>query len=107
VYIQTRVNAIVNRLNKTKVVREVDHEAEKIARQKEGSRKKKAEAIQQVVAPSLPLTCTDTIILKKNELEELKKQRQAEAEARSYDSLFKQVEEDEDYKENVDPDDFM
>lgn len=42
VYIPTRDNAVVNRLNKTKVVREVDHEAERIERQRREGKTKKA-----------------------------------------------------------------
>ncbi|KAH8915607.1 cytoplasmic protein [Atractiella rhizophila] len=85
-HVPTRVNAVVNRLNKTKVVKEVDHEAELVARQKEASRVKKAEALQR-----------------KKEQEELAKQRKAEAEARSYDSVFANA----DPTDNVDDDDFM
>ena len=43
-----RENAIVNRLNKTKVEKEVDHEAERQARLKAEGRVKKAAAIEQV-----------------------------------------------------------
>ena len=35
IHVQTRVNAIINRLNKTKIEREPDLPAEKIARQRE------------------------------------------------------------------------
>lgn len=48
VKISTRDNAIVNRLNKTKVEREVDHEAERQERQRAEGRKKKNEAIERV-----------------------------------------------------------
>jgi hypothetical protein len=46
--VPARENAIVNRLNKTKVEKEVDHEAERQARLKAEGRVKKAAAIEQV-----------------------------------------------------------
>ncbi len=48
VKISTRDNAIVNRLNKSKVEREVDHESERQERLRAEGRKKKAEAITRV-----------------------------------------------------------
>lgn len=48
VKISTRDNAVVNRLNKTKVEREVDHEAERQERLRAEGRKKKSEAIERV-----------------------------------------------------------
>lgn len=48
VHVAERVNAIVNRLNKTKVVREVDHEQERVDRIKAESAKRKAEALEKV-----------------------------------------------------------
>ena len=50
VHVPTRDNAIVNRLNKTKVEKEVDHEADRQARLKEEGRRKKAEAIERASA---------------------------------------------------------
>lgn len=47
-HIPERVNAIVNRLVKTKVVRDVDHEQEKVDRIKAESAKRKAAALEQV-----------------------------------------------------------
>jgi hypothetical protein len=58
VHIPTRDNAIVNRLNKTKVEKEVDHEAERQARLKEEGRRKKAEALERasgILQPTCPL----------------------------------------------------
>ncbi|KAL1406817.1 hypothetical protein Q8F55_006226 [Vanrija albida] len=52
VKISTRDNAIVNRLNKTKVEKEVDHEAERQERLRAEGRKKKAEAIERDRAAS-------------------------------------------------------
>ncbi|KAG7571326.1 hypothetical protein FFLO_00678 [Filobasidium floriforme] len=46
-HVPARENAIVNRLNKTKVEKEVDHEAERQARLKAEGRVKKAAAIEQ------------------------------------------------------------
>jgi hypothetical protein len=48
VHIKTRDNAIVNRLNKTKVEKEVDHESERQERLRLEGRKKKLEAIDRV-----------------------------------------------------------
>ena len=47
-HIATRVNAIVNRLNKTKVERQVDHEAERIERIKKENAVKRAAAASKV-----------------------------------------------------------
>ena len=47
-YIQTRENPIVNRLNKTKVEREVDHEQERQERIKKENAVKRAAAMAQV-----------------------------------------------------------
>lgn len=47
-HVQTRDNAIVNRLNKTKVEKDVDHEAERQERLKLEGRKKKSEALERV-----------------------------------------------------------
>jgi len=71
VHVVKRENPIVNRLNKTKVVREVDHEAERIERVKKESALKRAEAAQKRKAD-----------------QELAKAREAEKAARSYDTLF-------------------
>ncbi|KAH9480692.1 Coiled-coil domain-containing protein 25 [Psilocybe cubensis] len=77
VHVATRENAIVNRLNKTKTERQVDHEQERI------DRIKKENAIKRAAAAE-----------KKKQDAELAKAREAEKQARSYDSLFN-VEEDE------------
>ncbi|CAE6449999.1 unnamed protein product, partial [Rhizoctonia solani] len=79
VHVAERVNAIVNRLNKTKIVREVDHEQERIDRIKAESAKRKAAALEKKKADA-----------------ELAKQREAEKAARSYDNLFTNVEHDDD-----------
>lgn len=47
-HVKERKNEIVNRLNKTKVVRDVDHEAERQERERQLGRKKKEFALQQV-----------------------------------------------------------
>ncbi|CAL1713679.1 unnamed protein product [Somion occarium] len=71
VYVVKRENPIVNRLNKTKVERQVDHEEERI------ERIKKENAARRAVAAA-----------KKKTDAELAKAREAEKAARSYDSLF-------------------
>ncbi|KAG5724301.1 Coiled-coil domain-containing protein 25 [Termitomyces sp. T112] len=78
VHVAKRENPIVNRLNKTKVERVVDHEQERI------ERLKAEHALRRQVAAEK----------RKADLE-LARQREAEKAARSYDSLFN-VEEDED-----------
>ncbi|KAG6379464.1 cytoplasmic protein [Boletus reticuloceps] len=78
VHVPNRENPIVNRLNKTKVEKVVDHEQEKIDRVKKENAEKRAIAVQR----------------KKDEAE-LAKQREAQKAAWSYDLLFN-VEEDPD-----------
>lgn len=58
VHVPTRENVIVNRLNKTKVIREVDHEKEKVDRIKAESAIKRAVATQKVRTPSLAYSHT-------------------------------------------------
>jgi hypothetical protein len=48
VHIAARENPIVNRLNKTKVEQEVDHEAEKTERLRQEANKRRAEAAAKV-----------------------------------------------------------
>ncbi|KAJ3558851.1 hypothetical protein NP233_g11415 [Leucocoprinus birnbaumii] len=79
VHVEKRENAIVNRLNKTKVEKEVDHEQERVDRLKKEGAIKRAAAAEK----------------RKAELE-LAKQREAEKQARSYDTLFDNVDEEED-----------
>jgi len=69
--VEQRENSVVNRLNKTKNERQVDHENERIERLKKENAKKRTAAAQK----------------KKADLE-LAQAREAEKAARSYDSLF-------------------
>ncbi|KAG2069032.1 cytoplasmic protein [Suillus decipiens] len=78
VHVQKRENLIVNRLNKTKVEKDVDHEQERVDRIKKENAEKRAIAAQNKKAEA-----------------ELAKARAAEKASRSYDLLF-QVEEDPD-----------
>jgi len=71
VHVPARENAIVNRLNKTKDEREVDHESERQARLKAEGQIRKAAAAE-----------------KKKQEQEIAKQREAEKHAKSYDTLF-------------------
>ncbi|KAI0322082.1 hypothetical protein OF83DRAFT_1167871 [Amylostereum chailletii] len=112
VHIAKRENPIVNRMNKTKVVRDVDHEAERIERLKTENAIKRAAAAQKVrppvytpdlsihhIFPMLAIfphyhpfrlqfsTQSNFALQQKAELE-LAKAREAEKAARSYDSLF-------------------
>ncbi|KZT64176.1 cytoplasmic protein [Daedalea quercina L-15889] len=79
-HVAKRENPIVNRLNKTKAERQVDHEQERVDRIKKETAARRAAALQ-----------------KKKADEELARQRAAEKQARSYDTLFdQQAEEDDD-----------
>lgn len=53
-HVPERINAIVNRLAKTKVERVVDHEVDRIEREKEESKVKRLEANEKVRSPKLP-----------------------------------------------------
>ncbi|KAJ2919155.1 hypothetical protein MD484_g1264, partial [Candolleomyces efflorescens] len=77
-HVPRRENPIVNRLNKTKVEKEVDHEQERVDRIKQETAVKRAAANERRKAE-----------------QELMKTREAEKAARSYDTLFN-VEEDPD-----------
>ncbi|WWD16051.1 hypothetical protein CI109_100476 [Kwoniella shandongensis] len=88
VHVATRDNVIVNRLNKTKVEKEVDHEAERQDRLREEGRKKKAEATERA-----------------KQEQEQKKKWEEEKKARSYDGMF--TEDAFAEKEQWSDDDFM
>jgi len=77
VHIAKRENVIVNRLNKTKVEKVVDHEQERVDRIKVESAIRRAAAAEKKIADV-----------------ELARAREAQKAAHSYDSLFN-VEEDE------------
>ncbi|KAJ7205184.1 cytoplasmic protein [Mycena pura] len=83
-HVETRENPIVNRLNKTKSERVVDHEQERVDRLKREGAARRAAASEK----------------KKTDLE-LARAREAEKAARSYDTLFNQEpEEDEEGTRN-------
>ncbi|KAI0642922.1 cytoplasmic protein [Trametes meyenii] len=92
VHVPKRENPIVNRLNKTKVEREVDHEQERVERIKQENAVKRAAAAAKKKADA-----------------ELAKTREAEKAARSYDNMFSGEEEDEAPQQSVQEmmDDFM
>lgn len=75
-YVKERRNEIINRLNKTKVERAVDFEAERQERERAIGRKKKAFAQQQVRAT--------TYSCQKKETLEAKRAHREQAEARDY-----------------------
>ncbi|CCM03737.1 uncharacterized protein FIBRA_05883 [Fibroporia radiculosa] len=79
VHVAKRENPVVNRLNKTKVERQVDHEQERIDRIKQENAVRRAAAAQKKKADA-----------------ELARTREAEKAARSYDTLFSQQEDDDD-----------
>ncbi|KAF8349386.1 cytoplasmic protein [Amanita rubescens] len=78
VHVAKRENPIVNRLNKTKVEREVNHEQERVDRLKAEAAQKRAAATERRKAE-----------------QELTRAREAEKAAHSYDSLFNAEEEEE------------
>ncbi|THH27593.1 hypothetical protein EUX98_g6593 [Antrodiella citrinella] len=77
VYIAKRENVIVNRLNKTKVQKQVDHEEEKIERVRNENAVKRAAAAAKKKADF-----------------DLARAREAEKAARSYDALFTEEHDD-------------
>lgn len=85
----------MNRLNKTKVVREVDHEAERIERVKAENAEKRAAAAAKVSfvlvythAYTSRISYTETVARQRKADADLAKAREAEKAARSYDLLF-------------------
>jgi hypothetical protein len=89
----------VNRLNKTKVERVVDHEAEQIERVKRENAVKRAAAAAKVNASHPPLNDPTlprlTAIPQKKADLELAEARKAEKAARSYDSFLNAEVDDE------------
>ncbi|WFD06237.1 hypothetical protein MVES1_001580 [Malassezia vespertilionis] len=79
-YVKERENAIVNRLNKTRVERQIDYAAERQERERALGRKKKEFALQQV--------CRHSINDEKREITEAKQRRNEDASARDYSSLY-------------------
>lgn len=65
VHVATRENPIVNRLNKTKVEKQVDHEQERIDRVKKENAEKRAIAAQKVDLPVLGSMLVFTFIAEK------------------------------------------
>ena len=88
VHVAARENPIVNRLNKTKVEREVDHEAEKTLRLQEEASKRRAEMAAKVCLYHPHKfhcnTHSQNVLQRKAELE-LTQKREAQEMARSYD----------------------
>ncbi|KAF7982125.1 hypothetical protein HWV62_29851 [Athelia sp. TMB] len=82
VHVETRQNPIVNRLNKTKIEKQVDHEQERIDRIKAEGIVKRAAAAEKKKADA-----------------ELARAREAEKAARSYNTLFN----NEDGEDEEDP----
>ncbi|KDE06444.1 hypothetical protein MVLG_03229 [Microbotryum lychnidis-dioicae p1A1 Lamole] len=70
VYVAEHINAIVNRLNKTRVERVVDHEAEKIEREQTEAKERRLESNER-----------------RNRELELSRLRKAESESRDYSRL--------------------
>lgn len=98
-----RENPIVNRLNKTKTERQVDHEQERVDRIKKESAIRRAAAAEKVLIPLVPrVSCLLCASFQKKADLELARAREAEKSARSYDSLFS-GEYDDDDEENSAP----
>ncbi|KAF7974294.1 hypothetical protein HWV62_12438 [Athelia sp. TMB] len=99
VHVETRQNPIVNRLNKTKIEKQVDHEQERIDRIKaEGIVKRAAAAEKASTIPSLSRSDINAAQQKKADAE-LARAREAEKAARSYNTLFN----NEDGEDEEDP----
>ncbi|KAG0146884.1 hypothetical protein CROQUDRAFT_656898 [Cronartium quercuum f. sp. fusiforme G11] len=82
VHINTRVNSIINRLNKTKIIKDLtDFELENLERQKQINLRKKEIAIEQAKLRT-----------------EIESKRKLDQEARSYTKLFDKLE-TEDYRD--------
>jgi hypothetical protein len=89
-YVPARDNAVVNRLNKTKAERVVDHEQERLDRLKAAGAIKRAAAIAQVPSPPSPPEYHSVLTwgaAQRKAEQELAAQRAAEKAARSYDIL--------------------
>jgi hypothetical protein len=96
VHVPNRENVIVNRLNKTKDERVVDHEAERIERVKRENAVKRAAAAAKVRYPTQPRPSSSEAIPQKKADLELAEARKAEKAARSYDSFLNaEVDEEE------------
>ncbi|KAH9932765.1 cytoplasmic protein [Epithele typhae] len=93
IYVAKRENAIVNRLNKTKTERQVDHEQERVDRVKAENAVKRARGAEghSHARPRSPPPRRRLIpgsFVQKKADAELAKAREAEKAARSYDNLF-------------------
>jgi hypothetical protein len=104
VHVPKRENAIVNRLNKTKVERVVDHEAEKVERVRHENAAKRAAAAAKVRSTLLRqeecIAQYNSPTLQKKADLELAEARKAEKAARSYDSFLNaEVDEEEEAAE--------
>ncbi|KAI9437404.1 cytoplasmic protein [Russula earlei] len=97
VHIPKRENTIVNRLNKTKVERVVDHEAERIERAKHENAVKRAAAAAKVWShrPTKTHYLNQVSNWQKKADLELAEARKAEKAARSYDSFLNSEVDDE------------
>lgn len=98
VHVPSRDNAVVNRLNKTKVEKEVDHEQERVDRLRAEGRVKKQLANERVRR----YVCSATESQKIAENEQAK-QWAEEKKLRSYEDLFN----DENMAQDASDDDFM
>lgn len=85
--VAARENPIVNRLNKTKVEREVDHEQEKADRIKEEATKRRIEAAAKVGSLYIHLYVAHHLLKRKADLE-LARKREEEKKAKSYDAAW-------------------
>lgn len=90
VHVEKRENVIVNRLNKTKIEKEVNHEQERVDRLKKENAIKRAAAAEQVSSSTFsgPSRFQFFFCIQNKAKLELAKQREAEKQARSYDTLF-------------------
>lgn len=115
IHVAQRENAIVNRLNKTKVERDPDHGQERIDRLKAETSKKRIQSEKEVrfsfyfvIPPEATAKWPKRALQRKAEAA-LAKARKEEKEARSYNTLFEGVEEGQTSQKSVQEmeDDFM
>lgn len=111
VFVAERQNAIVNRLNKTKMERQVDHEAERIERQKVKDAEKRAEAARLEVRSALLPGLRKQVECAQTERKAQDKAWKDAKAARSYDAYFSEEAMEEERsrrrEEGDDDEDFM
>jgi hypothetical protein len=116
VHVPARDNVIVNRLNKTKVEKDVDHEQVRQERLREAGRLKKAEAIENVSGPPIPSSAAlvvSPIAQRRNNQTTLRIERERpglvadQKKSKRYENLFTEEAFEERARQEDSDDDFM